>query len=365
MITVSSAHAVHDTYTAFLSPLLPVIIENLSLTKSLAGLLTVFIQGPSLLQPFIGRLADRVDLRILVILAPTVTAAMLSLIGVAPTYGVLALLLLVAGFSSAGLHSVGPVIGGKLSGRSLGRGMSFWMVGGEIGRTIGPLIVTAAVTLLTPQGLPALMMGGMVASLVLFIRLKDAPDYRSPAADSMQWGAAVAQIRPVLLAVTGLVVFRSLLFSVMTTFLPTFLTEQGSSLWLAGAALSVMEAAGVLGALLGGTLSDRLGRRNVIVTMTLVAALAALVFPGAQGWIRVPVLLLIGFSLLSTTPVLMAVVLERAVNNRALANGIFMAINFVIISVGVVAAGALADWLGLYTTFTLPPSPCWAACRLP
>ena len=114
-----------------------------------------------------------------------------------------------------------------------------------------------------------------------------------------------------------------------------------------------MEAAGVLGALLGGTLSDRLGRRNVIVVMTLAASLAALVFPGAQGWMRVPVLLLIGFSLLSTTPVLMAVVLERAVNNRALANGIFMAINFVIISVGVVAAGALADWLGLYTTFTI------------
>lgn len=351
VITVSAAHAVHDTYTAFLSPLLPLIIANLSLTKSLAGLLTVFVQGPSLLQPFIGRLADRVDLRILVILGPTLTAAMLSLVGIAPNYGVLALLLLVAGFSSAGLHSVGPVIGGKLSGRSLGRGMSFWMVGGEIGRTIGPIIATAAVTLLTPRGLPALMFGGLAASLLIYLRLRNAPDYRPPAASSMEWRAAVGQIRPVLLAVTGLITFRALLASVMTTFLPTFLTEQGSALWLAGASLSVMEAAGVVGALLGGSLSDRLGRRNVMVVMSLVAPLAALFFPGAQGWQRVAVLLVTGFSLLSTTPVLMAVVQERAVNSRALANGIFMAINFVITSLAVVAAGALGDWLGLRTTF--------------
>ncbi len=351
VITVSSAHAVHDTYTAFLSSLLPVIITNLSLTKSLAGLLTVFVQGPSLLQPLIGRLADRVDLRILVILGPAVTAAMLSLVGIAPNYGLLALLLVVAGCASAGLHSIGPVIGGKLSGRNLGRGMSFWMVGGEIGRTIGPIIVTGAVTLLTPRGLPVLMIGGIAASLLLFLRLRNVPDYRPPAADNPQWRTAVAQIRPVLTAVTGLIAFRALLVSMTTAFLPTFLTEQGSALWLAGASLSVMEAAGVVGALLGGSLSDRLGRRNVMVAMSLVAPLAALLFPGAQGWLRVPVLLVIGFSLLSTTPVLMAVVQERSVNSRALANGIFMAINFVISSLAVVAAGALADWLGLRTTF--------------
>ena len=68
VVTVSAAHAVHDTYTAFLSPLLPLLIENLALTKAAAGLLTVFAQGPSLLQPFIGHLADRVDLRLLVVL---------------------------------------------------------------------------------------------------------------------------------------------------------------------------------------------------------------------------------------------------------------------------------------------------------
>jgi FSR family fosmidomycin resistance protein-like MFS transporter len=90
-----------------------------------AGLLTVFMQGPSLLQPFIGHLADRISLRTFVILAPAVTATMMSLLGVAPGYAVLALFLVAVGFSSASLHAVGPVIAGNLSGRSLGRGMGF------------------------------------------------------------------------------------------------------------------------------------------------------------------------------------------------------------------------------------------------
>jgi len=90
VLTISAGHAVHDTYTAFLPSLLPVFIANLSLSMTEAGLLTVFMQGPSLLQPFIGHLADRVSLRTFVILAPAVTAAMMSLLGVAPDYAVLA-----------------------------------------------------------------------------------------------------------------------------------------------------------------------------------------------------------------------------------------------------------------------------------
>jgi len=60
VLTVSAGHAVHDTYTAFLPSLLPVFIANLSLSNTEAGLLTVFMQGPSLVQPLIGHLADRI-----------------------------------------------------------------------------------------------------------------------------------------------------------------------------------------------------------------------------------------------------------------------------------------------------------------
>ena len=82
VLTIVGAHAVHDTYTGFLPPLLPLFVENLALSRTEAGLLTVFNQGPSLLQPFIGHLADRASLRALGLLAPAIGGVPLGLLRV-------------------------------------------------------------------------------------------------------------------------------------------------------------------------------------------------------------------------------------------------------------------------------------------
>ncbi|MDY6846540.1 MAG: MFS transporter, partial [Chloroflexota bacterium] len=142
---LAATHAIHDTYTAFLPALLPVLIEKFSMTNTAAGLLSVFLQIPSLLQPLIGRLADRRNLRLAIIFSPAFTGIAMSLLGVAPSYGILVLLLLSAGISSASLHAVAPVLGSTFSGSKLGKGMSFWMVGGELGRALGPLIIVTTI----------------------------------------------------------------------------------------------------------------------------------------------------------------------------------------------------------------------------
>lgn len=71
----------HDTYTAFLAPLLPKFIDNFTLSKTEAGLLTVFMQAPSVFQPLIGHVADQFNVLSLVALAPTITAAMMCFVG--------------------------------------------------------------------------------------------------------------------------------------------------------------------------------------------------------------------------------------------------------------------------------------------
>ncbi|HSR35265.1 MAG TPA: MFS transporter, partial [Anaerolineae bacterium] len=263
VVTISAGHAVHDTYTGFLAPLLPAFIEIFSLTKAEAGLLTVFNQAPSLTQPFIGYLADRASLRYLVLLTPAVTATAMSLLGVAPSYAVMALMLMVAGLSSATLHSVGPVIAGRFSGKRLGRGMGIWMVGGELGRTVGPLVI-ATYFRFWPDDLsltPWLMVGGWLTSLFLFIRLRHV-DVRPPNPEhGLPWRQALRVMGSLLVPLAAIIFARSFLSSALTTYLPTFLAEEGTELWLAGIALAVLEAAGVVGALLGGSSSDRLGRR--------------------------------------------------------------------------------------------------------
>lgn len=350
--TISAGHAVHDTYTSFLPALLPVFIERLSLSNTQAGLLTVFREAPSLFQPFIGHLADRTNLRTLVILTPAVTATIMSLLGLAPAYLLLVMMLLVVGLSSATLHAVAPVIAGRLSGKSLGRGMGFWMVGGEMGRTLGPVVIVSAIQFLGINRTPWLMVGGWLASALLFVRLRKT-EMRTSVPSALPWRRALQIMRPLLIPLTGITLARAFMVSALTTYLPIFLTEEGSALWFAGVSLSVLEVAGVVGALFGGSWSDRVGRRRIVFLSLLVTPLTMFAFLASDGWARFPLLLVLGFTALSTTPVLMALVQESYPENRSLANGVYMAMSFTVQSVAAVALGAFSDFFGMHQAFVV------------
>lgn len=353
LVTIAGGHAVHDTFTAFLAPLLPRFVEKLSLSNAAAGLLSAFLQVPSLLQPVIGHLADRTTLRWIVVLGPGVTATAMSLLGWAPTYAILALLLVVAGISVAAFHATAPVAVGFLSGRQLGRGMGFWMVGGELGRTLGPLVVVSALTVMSLPSMASLALAGLATSVVLHYRLRDVSLRSRSDGEQIHWRPAVRAMRGLMLLLAGLIAVRSMMMMSITIFLPIFLTDEGSSIWLAGAALSIVEAAGIGGALAGGWLSDHVGRKAVLVFGHIAAPTALLLFLASDDWVRIALLPVIGFTLLAIPPVLMALVQERFPETRALANGVFLSINFAIRSLAAVSFGAVGDAFGLATAITV------------
>lgn len=351
--TVTLGHAVHDTYTAFLAPLLPVLIEKFSLSNSQAGLLNVFLQWPSLLQPVIGNQADRKNLRILVVSAPAIAAMGMTLLGVAPTYAACALLLLMVGLGAAGLHSVGPVLSANLSGKQFGRAMGMWMVGGGLGYTIGPLIVVAALSILTLQGLPWLMFAGFVASAILYVRLRTVTSVSGAAAESRPWRQAIAAMRPLAFPVVGIVVVRSLMAAALGTYLPIFLKSEGSTLWFAGAALAITEAAGMAGSMTAGTLSDRIGRRKVLAAAMLISTPLMAAFMLIEGAARLPLLIGLGFASLSIMPVMMALMAEQYPENRALANGLYLGVSFLSNAAATLVLGLVADAFSLRIAFTV------------
>ncbi len=351
VVTISIAHGAHDTYAAFVAPLLPVLIENLSLTKTLAGTLAIFTQLPSLFQPVIGHIADRVNLRWMVILTPAITGILISLIGVPQNYLFIAMLLTLAGFSSAALHAVGPVMVGYVSGRRLGLGMSFWMVGGEVGRVMGPVVIVTALSYLSFEGIPWLMIGGILSSVLLYYRLRNAQGLAPVNSNGLSIRDAARQMKPLLFPLIVLIIMRSFMSSVLTTYLPTFLTGEGASLWFAGASLSVLQAAGVAGALLSGPISDRIGRKRVMLASLLASPVFMLIFLSSKGWLQIPILLLLGFFSISITPVMMALVQECCKETRATANGIYMAIGFIIQSILIVVIGMIGDSAGLRLAF--------------
>lgn len=350
---VASAHFIHDVYTSFLAPLLPLLIKKLGLSLAQAGSLSVFMQAPLLLNPLVGAFVDRKQLnRLLLAASPAVTAVCMCLIGVAPTYGALAVVLSLAGVSVAAMHLAGPVMVSLVAGRSVGRGMGIFMMGGELARTVGPVVAVWAASALSLEGLWQLIPVGVAASCVLWWRL---PRSRRKAGSAPRASllTVLLDMKGVIPYVVGMLLCRAFMVGAVTTYLPTFLYAEGQTLWLAGASLAVVELAGVAGALVSGTLSDRFGRRPVLLAVAVIAPAAMLAMLTFQGVLLVVALLTLGFSLLSSGPVLMAVMMENAGENRTTGNGLYMAFSFTVRALLILAVGAMSDAWGMRPTFTL------------
>jgi len=348
VLTISSGHFIHDIYSAFLAPLLPLIIEKLSLSLTLAGSLNAYLQFPAILTPFIGHLADKYNLRYLVILAPALTATAMSAMGLAPNYVTLTILLLLAGISVAFFHAPAPAMVGQISGQRVGKGMSWFMGGGELARTVGPLVAVWAASAWTFEGMFRVVAIGWGMSAVLFWRLRDIP-VSARGQGSLQ--SILPKLRTLFLPLFIIIIFRMFMLVCMTTYLPTYLNQQGSSLFLAGAALSILELAGVVGALFGGTLSDRFGRKPLLMVVTLLAPLLMIVFLNVSGWLLVPVLLVYGFMSISPGPVFLALIQDHFPENRAVSNGLYISMNFLLRSLAMLLVGVAGDAFGLQTAF--------------
>ncbi len=353
IMALSIAHFIHDVYSSFLAPLLPLLIEKLSLSLTRAGFLSTVMQLPALLNPYIGVLADRVSIRIFVILAPALTAVPMSLLGVAPSYGVLLILLFITGISVALFHVPSPVMVAQLAAAHKGRGMSFYMTGGELARSVGPLVAVAGVSVFGLQHFYPVMVFGLASTFWLYFKLRDVPLNHVHASRRLSALQTWRSLRHIFLPLTAILVTRGFMHASLTAFLPTFIKLETGNLWLAGIALTVFETAGVAGVLTSGPLSDRFGRRLTLLISLLGAPAGLLVFASTGGWMRVAALLATGFTLLSTTPVMLAMVQENATRSPAAANGLFMMISFIARSAVVVAVGFIADMIGLRATYLL------------
>ena len=348
VITVSGGHFLHDTFSAFLSPLMPELIDKLSMSLTQAGTVTALVQLPSILNPFIGYLDDKISLRWAVILAPAVTATLFSAMGLAPNFYTLAILMAVAGLSVAAFHATAPAMVARASGNKVGKGMSFFMAGGELGRTIGPLIAAWAVSTFTLEGVYRLAAIGWLTSLIIFLRVRGLTTH---VARQSKVNGLILAARGLFLPIGILVAARSLLISCLGYFLPTLLKSEGASLMAASGALAIYQLAGVAGALAGGTFSDRIGRKPILFTTSLVPPLLVFAFLALpSGWM-IPILIVLGFISLASQPVLLALVQDHLPQYRSAANGVYMAWTFITQSSASFLTGLLGDQIGLRSTF--------------
>ncbi|WP_024954035.1 MFS transporter [Sulfurospirillum arcachonense] len=352
VFTISFAHLSHDIYSSFLAPLLPLLIAKLEMSLFMAAFLDIARRIPALFNPFFGLIAEKTGAKYFVILTPAITAISMSLVGLASSYVILFILLFVAGISAALFHVPSPTMIKESSGQKVGTGMSFFMVGGELARTIGPLIATAGVSWWGLEGIYKLMPLGLIASIILYIKLKDF-DTNRPLRKPKEKGDTkklLKQYYPFFIVMGSFLLFQSGMKSTLTLYLPVYLVAQGESLWHAGISLSILQFFGVLGTFVAGNISDRIGRKSTLAIASIGSAISMALFIYFDSIFVLP---LIGLFLFATGPVLMATVQDTNSHMPTFMNSMYMSINFGVSSAIVFGVGLLGDHLGLETTYII------------
>ncbi len=355
VITIALAHSVHDVYSSFLAPILPLLIDKLGISLSTAGFLSMIGRIPAVLNPLVGLAADKLPIRYLLILAPSLTATSMSLLGVAPSVTVLIILLFVMGIGASMFHVPAPVVMRQVSGNRVGKGMSFFMLGGEIARGLSPLVILGAVSLWGLEGTYRLIPFGLAASVVLYFKFKDIKIKKNNSGDKTEEGVkqTLKDIAPLFAAIIGATFFIALLRGSLTAFLPTYITMKGKSLWTGGIALSVLQISGAAGTYLAGTLSDKIGRRKTLLIVGIASSVLMWLLILSNDFWAIPVLVLLGLFVFGTTPVMLAIVNDNSSNRPAFINGIYITINFVTGGGSVLLVGLLGDLYGLETTYKI------------
>lgn len=356
IFSVSFVHLIHDTYTSFLSPILPIIINKFSLSYSLAGLLPVVLRIPSLFNPIIAIFVENFKMRYFIIIAPAVTAISMCLIGNAPNYFIIMILLFITGVSSACFHIPAPVILKRISGNRLGLGLSLYQIGGELARTLGPILILGVIYLWGFSGIYRLSLIGISVSVVLFIVLNRMPkkvDNKKEISDKHSIINTLKEGKGLFIFICAVIITKSFTASIINAFLPTYLIAKGKNLWVSGGALSIIQAFAIIGVFFTGVISDRINKKKLIMILMAIVPFCMLFFIYSKGILVLISLILLGLTVYSSTPVILSLIQKKGFKYPAIANSIYMTLSYAFSSLTILSMGKISDFIGLENTFYL------------
>jgi len=345
----TTAHFANDFFLSFFAPMLPVLITQMGLLKVQAGILNLGLELTALTMPLIGKIADRRDIRKLMILTPAVTALCMTSLGSINSFGLMFLVLLLGGLSIYFYHAIGPADIANIKDEALGKLMAIWNIAGQVAFMIGPLVVTWVITKYTARQLPWLAIFGVAISLLLYFEQKNSPKISISDTKTLQESQLDEKLltnQPIVrqfIPITGIILLISLSRSCAYAYLPVYIVERGGSLWMSGFAISLYFGAGIIGNYLGGALYDRIGAKPVTAIALAGFAIFFTASIFSSGLMQLGLIALMGVFAFMVMPTIMAMLAENNPANRSLTNGLFLGLSYGLVALSGVLAGYLLD----------------------
>lgn len=267
------AHFTNDLYNNYLPALLPLLAEVHRLSLGRAGMLIAIttITG-SLLQPMFGYIADNTRLRTVAATGLACAALGSALVGLAPSYLWLVLLAILHGIGVAAFHPQSAGLVHLLPGERKGTRMAVYIMAGQIGQAASPLMAAFAAA---RAGLPRVALTAIPALLVSAVLMRVVPwHWRTPHRSGTSPGLreALRQNLGGLARLMGLIMSRATVLHSMLALVPFLYRARGAPITEGATAITAMVFSGALGGMVAGYLSDRYGRRPVLLVSFALAA---------------------------------------------------------------------------------------------
>ena len=349
------AHGSCDLNQGALPILLPFLVAEHHITYAAAAFI-VFAANivSTVTQPVFGYVADRQSRPWLIPLGVITAGLGFSCAGIAPSYAIVLLVVAVSGLGVATFHPEGARQAHSIAGDKKATAMSLFTFGGQLGFAIGPLVATAVLLSHGLRGTLWFALPAIAVTAFLLSRhgkLSTPDEIRKYGRNlSTQNGARDAWIP--FFCVAAAVVFRSIIFYGLNTFLPLFwvnLLHQSRA--AGGFVLTVLVTGGIIGNLLGGRIADRFGYRIAafVEFAFLTCLLPLLAITRNPAWAT---LLLVPIGLLLAAPNSSMVVLGQNYlpNHIGLSSGVTMGVAFSFGGMTTPALGWIADHYGLDAT---------------
>ena len=345
------AHLAVEVYNGMSAVMWPLFLTRFGLGFGALGLLTmVFRVSMALPQIGFAALADRFGSRRIAILGLLGMAIGMSLTGLAPTVGVLVILLALAPLGSAAFHPAGTAHMSRAMPYRRATAVAFFMIGGTVGMSIGTLVGAQVYGRFGLPASPIFLPLGLIVALLMLLMIKA----DRPLAPRRHASAGRAPAIPTgVYLLMGVAIAQAWIETGLQSYLTTLLTGRGESLVAASQVLFVFAAAAAGGIFLGGWLSDRVPRwRVILVSLALTLPLFAAVLL-LEGPVVLVVSASLGFVSALAHPTTVALAQEMMPTRTSLASALTMGTSWVIGSVGVVLTGFLADRMGLQNALLL------------
>ncbi|WP_274853686.1 MFS transporter [Bacillus methanolicus] len=364
LLIIGLCHLLNDTIQAVVPAMFPVLEKSMGLTFTQLGLIAFSLNMvSSIMQPVVGIYTDKKPKPFALPIG--LTFSLLGILGLAlaPRFEIIVISVLLIGLGSAVFHPEGSRVAYMAAGPRRGLAQSIYQVGGNSGQALAPLITAVVLVPLGQIGaLWFTLVAAVAVGLLIYIanwysmnlkigKTNSAKKKKTSSSDGIKSKESVAFA---LILILFLIFARSWYISGMTNFYAFYaINEYSFSIKTAQLFLFAFLVAGAAGTFFGGPLSDRYGKKTIILLSMLAAAPITILIPHVPPVAAFILLTISGFILMASFSVTVVYAQELVPGKIGTMAGLTVGLAFGMGALGSIGIGYLADIIGLTKTIIL------------